>query len=169
MTISIIAATSNNGIIGKNNSLPFDRPEDMRFFRKMTSSKNGLESVVIMGRKTFESIGSKPLPKRHNIVITQSKIEGIETYPTIQMAMAEGTGLEECDVWLIGGSNIYREGMRMAEHIYLTLMPDIIEGDDLAYFPWINPKDFQISEYIPLVNENLRPEEYLQVAHYVRQ
>ena len=174
----MIAAVSKNSVIGKNNQLPFDRPEDMKFFRKMTAG-----ATVIMGRRTFESMGSKPLPKRRNIVITRAKIEGVECCKTLRQAIEisstlislEGIGIigikddhEPDNIWLIGGSNIYREGLSVADHIYLTLMPDIIEGDDLTYFPFVSPQQFQVSEYIPLISQNLKPEDCLQVAHYTR-
>lgn len=164
MSVKLIAAVSKDGVIGQNGKLPFDHPADMKFFRKMTAG-----ATVIMGRKTFESIG-RVLPKRRNIVISSKKMEvpDLETFSSLEAAIhsAQSVKLVEGeptppDAWLIGGANIYREGMRYANEIFLTLTPDIIEGEGLIFFPWIDPSKFQVSEYIALENSPLK------VAHYV--
>jgi len=162
--IGIIAAVSQNGVIGKNNSLPFNYKEDMKWFRSTTSNKE-FPPTVIMGKNTFISMGSRKLPGRRNMVITKSTIEGVETRSSIANVMEE-LAQSNADIWFIGGTNIYREGMKYADTIYLTLIPEIVEGDDLAYFPWVDPGKFNVEAYIPLYNDN--GDVSLNVAKYVR-
>jgi dihydrofolate reductase len=160
--IGMIAAISQNGVIGQDNKIPFDYPEDMKFFRQTT-----LNSTVIMGRKTFEGIG-KALPKRRNIVITRNKLEdpGIQCYNSLTTAIEESTTIiqyhdtkgelvkvEKSPIWLIGGAGIYEEGMELANIIYTTITPDVIKGDGIVRFPWINPLRFQITETIELTDK----------------
>lgn len=173
--IKIIAAVDRQGAIGKNNSIPWSYSEDMKWFRSQTK-----DSVVIMGKNTLISMGLKSLPKRRNIVVSSeltknwmgnvfnSEKRNIETYPSIKTSlnvMLDYPRGESPDVWFIGGSNIYREGMRWAEEIYLTLIPEYIEGAD-RFFPWIDPTKFQVKEYLPLFDETGK--QTLQVAKYVR-
>lgn len=164
MTIKMIVAVSHNGVIGQKNSLPFHYKEDMKFFRSMTA-----ESTVIMGRNTFESIG-KALPKRHNIVITRNPLnaENVTIVPNLDSAINAAkeniiSNNMKDDIWIIGGSYVYRDGMRYASEIYLTLIPEVVQGDNLVYFPWVNPIDFQVAEYIQLENSELKVAKYVRV------
>ncbi len=137
--IKIIAAVSQNGIIGVDNKIPWNYPEDMKHFKTCTTN-----STVVMGRKTFESIG-KPLPKRKNIVITSSnlKMEGITTSTNFNNIITDSLVGET--IWLIGGYSIYQEGMLNVDEIHLTLIPDwITQTDNVVRFPWINPKLFKL-------------------------
>lgn len=141
--IGIIAAVTVNGVIGVNDKLPFDYPEDMKHFRKTTT-----DSVVIMGRKTFESIG-RPLPKRRNIVISKVanglgmlNTTGIEVAPSIKVAL-EMCATETRNIWFIGGASIYEEGMLYADEIVLTQTPDYEHSSNSIKFPWINPSIFE--------------------------
>ena len=147
--IRMIAACSNNGVIGLNNSIPFRYSEDMKHFRE--STKN---SIVIMGRKTFESLDNKPLPNRRNVVISSKKINNIETYSSL----AEAINILEKkeNIWLIGGAMIYEEGMRFAEQIVLTIVPDFIFNKESVKFPWINPLNFNIKSNVALGNGKLK-------------
>jgi len=145
--IKIIAAVSSNGVIGVNNSLPFHYPEDLKHFREST-----LNSVIIMGRNTFESIGSKPLPKRRNIVISKSKLS-VECYTSLNEALSQ---IKEDNIWLIGGASIYQEGMSVADEIVLTITPDTIYSDNCVRFPWINPLLFKIKEIRQLSDNGLK-------------
>src|SRR5260221_8765975 len=101
----IISAVSLNGVIGQNNTIPWNYPEDFKFFRQMTTG-----GQVIFGRKTYESIG-KPLPKRRNVVITrQTKMEGVDCYESLDsFFQQESLKLyrEEPTYWFYGGENIY--------------------------------------------------------------
>jgi dihydrofolate reductase len=143
--IGIIAAVTVNGVIGLDNKLPFDYSEDMKHFRKTTT-----DSVVIMGRKTYEGIG-RPLPKRRNIVVSKIakglgtlKTDGIETASSIKEAMELCSG-ETRNIWFIGGASVYEEGMLYADKIVLTQTPDYEHGRNAIRFPWINPLVFERS------------------------
>lgn len=161
MTIRIISAVSLNGIIGVDNKIPWDYPEDMKFFRTSTAN-----SVVIMGRKTYDSIG-RPLPKRRNIVVSRNMqpVEGIEIASSTKHAldMCEN---ESRDIWLIGGESVYAEGMEFADEIFLTMIPKWVDTENtksVARFPWINPQLFTIN-----ISENVKLSEELTVIKYVR-
>lgn len=145
--IKIIAAVSQNRVIGIDNKLPFSYPEDMKHFKQSTQN-----STVIMGRKTFESIGSKPLPNRRNIVITSSNVN-IEHYKSLSQAVS-AVNAEE-NIWLIGGASIYQEGMQFCDEMILTVTPDIIEENNCVKFPEINPLQFKINQIRPLGDNGL--------------
>lgn len=137
--IGMIAGISSNGVIGLDGKIPFHHSDDLKFFKSMT-----LDNTIIMGRKTYESIG-KPLPKRRNIVITSSKIEGVECFNSLESALETTIPIANVvDTWLIGGASIYQEGMVYADVIYTTVTPDVISGVNVVRFPWINPKEFEI-------------------------
>jgi len=149
-----IAACSSNGVIGIDNKLPFEYPEDMKHFRKATKN-----SVVIMGRYTFHSMGSKPLPKRENIIISQyirnvGAPVGCKAFATIMEAMEyQSTILRDraTDIWFIGGESIYRGAMEFVSEIHLTITPDfIINAKGAVHFPWINPEKFKLEELKPM-------------------
>ena len=128
MIISLIAAMGKNRAIGKNNSLPWSMPADLKYFMEKTKGK-----TVIMGRKTFESIG-KPLPNRKNIIITRDKnykADGYVVAYSIDDALNAAKSTEE--VMVIGGANIYAQFLPKANRIYLTIIKNDFEGD--AFFP----------------------------------
>ena len=133
--VSIIVAIAQNGTIGDKNSLLWHIKEDMRFFRTTTSGH-----AVIMGRKTFESLGSKPLPKRTNIVITRADrdFEGAFTAHSLEEAIAMAEGDEE--IFIIGGAQIYAEALSVADRMYITRVERDYEGDtsfpDIDYSKW---------------------------------
>ena len=152
--IGIIAAVSVNGVIGVDGKIPWNYPEDMKHFRKTTA-----DSVVIMGRKTFESIG-RPLPKRRNIVIANVNFvapEGVEAAPTFARAMAKTINENKRDIWLIGGASVYEMGLQCADRIILTLVPDHIDtsGPHVIRFPWIDPSRFHLESIVPISIENM--------------
>ena len=130
--VSIIVAIAQNGTIGDKNSLLWHIKEDMRFFRTTTSGH-----AVVMGRKTFESLGSRPLPKRTNIVITRADraFEGALTAHSLEEAIRLAEGDEE--IFIIGGAQIYREALRIADRMYITRVMHDYEGD--TSFPEIDP------------------------------
>ena len=130
--VSIIVAIAQNGTIGDKNSLLWHIKEDMRFFRTTTSGH-----TVIMGRKTFESLGSKPLPKRTNVVITRDtelQIEGCTMAHSLTEAVEMFDSSEE--VFIIGGAQIYSQAMPIADRLYLTIIDKEYEGD--SSFPEID-------------------------------
>ena len=124
----ILVAVSPEGIIGKNNSIPWHYSADLKRFKRLT-----IGNTVIMGRKTWESLPIKPLPNRRNIVITRSPIEEIDCFQSIDDALQTCEG----DVWFIGGAGIYEEAMKKADLIDMTLVPDNITGKNCIYFPEI--------------------------------
>ena len=137
--ISIIAAVSENGVIGKNNKLPWNIPSDLEFFKNKTNGH-----PVLMGRKTFESIGS-PLPNRKNIIITRnknynSKYDDIIIKNNIESAIKEGLKYDK-DIFIIGGSEIYKQSFPYIDDMWITQIHDKFEGD--SYFP-IDFKNFKI-------------------------
>lgn len=128
MKISIIAAMADNRVIGIENSLPWNLPADMKWFRQQTMGK-----PVLMGRKTYDSIG-RPLPKRRNIIITRDgslDIEGCEVVTSIDAALK--SCINEAEVMVIGGASFYEQMLPRADRLYLTLVHGSIEGD--AHFP----------------------------------
>ena len=122
--VSIIVAIAQNGTIGDKNSLLWHIKEDMRFFRTTTSGH-----PVIMGRKTFEALGSKPLPKRTNIVITRAdrEFEGALTAHSLEEAIRMAGADEE--IFIMGGAQIYREALSVADRMYITHVERDYEGD----------------------------------------
>ena len=140
MIISLIAAMGKNRTIGKNNSLPWTLPADMQYFRDKTRGK-----PVIMGRKTYESIG-KPLPKRLNIIVTHDneyKAEGCAVVHSADEALKAAGNVEE--VMVIGGSQIYKEFLPKVNRMYLTLIDAEFEGD--TYFPEYKIEEWKETSY----------------------
>ena len=134
MKINLIAAMSTNRVIGKDNRLPWHLPEDLKRLRQLT-----MGHPVIMGRKTYESVGH-PLSGRQNIIVTRQKgytVEGATIRGSLKNAFAL---LYDCNdkVFVLGGEQVYRHAMSRADRIYLTVIHEQIEGD--AFFPLI-PKD----------------------------
>ncbi|ASF98953.1 type 3 dihydrofolate reductase [Vibrio anguillarum] len=124
MIISMIAAMADNRIIGKDNQMPWHLPADFAWFKRCTLGK-----PVIMGRKTYESIG-RPLPGRHNIVISRDAslaIEGVSIVSSIEEAIEVAGHVDE--VMIIGGGSIYQACMAQANKLYLTFIELNIEGD----------------------------------------
>jgi dihydrofolate reductase len=160
--IGMIAAVSMNGIIGIDGKIPWDYPADMKHFRETTAN-----SIVIMGRKTFEGIG-RPLPKRRNIVVSSSlslSTEGVELVPSVAHAIDLTQG-DTRDIWFIGGASIYEAGMYFADKIVLTLTPDIELRTPAVKFPWISPRNFNLKGISILNPED--PSTTLYLATYER-
>ncbi len=138
MTISIIVAVSENGVIGRDNQLIWRLPSDLKNFKHLTTNH-----PIIMGRKTFESIG-KPLPNRTSIIITRNndfKYEGCTVVTDVERAIdaAVQTGTDE--VFVIGGAEIYKLFLPIINKIYLTEVKACFEGD--TFFQISNPAEWQ--------------------------
>jgi len=131
--ISIIAAVSKNGVIGVDNTLPWDLPVDLKRFKEITTG-----NVVIMGRKTYESIG-KALPNRVNIVVTRDKnffVSGVLSANSLDSALLKAGNNK--DIFIIGGGEIYRQSMDFVDKLYITEVDMEVEGD--TTFPTISDK-----------------------------
>ena len=130
MKIAMIAAMAKNLTIGSDNDMPWHLPDDLKFFKAKTTGK-----PVIMGRKTFESIGSKPLPNRPNYVVSRQTnfvANGAVACTSVEQALtAIGTEVEE--VIIMGGGQLYNMMLDQADRLYLTLIDADIEGD--THFP----------------------------------
>ncbi|WP_455380974.1 type 3 dihydrofolate reductase [Acidihalobacter prosperus] len=129
--VSLIAAVAHNRVIGRENRLLWRLPDDLKHFKKVTQGK-----PIVMGRKTYESIG-RPLPGRENRIISRqanSDIKGCRMFTNLQDALYAG---EEPEVVVIGGGQIYAEALPLAQRIYLTEVDVSVEGD--TWFPVIDP------------------------------
>ncbi len=142
MKISLVWAMAQNRVIGRNNQLPWYLPEDLKYFKRITLGK-----PVIMGRKTFDSIG-KPLPGRTNIVVTRNRdwsFEGVRIVDSLEAARELCENLTIVDgteeAMIIGGAEIYRQAMPLADRLYLTEVHADVEGD--ATFPEFDRSQWQ--------------------------
>lgn len=115
-----IVAMSLNRAIGKDNRLPWHLPEDLRWFKKLTTG-----NVIIMGRKTWDSIG-KPLPNRESIVVTRSEIPGVRTVRSLDEI---DPGADGRDYYVIGGAQLFQEALPRCRELFLTLIKRNVEGD----------------------------------------
>ena len=134
--ISIIVATSKNRVIGNNNSLIWRLPADLKRFKQITTG-----STVVMGRKTYESIG-KPLPNRRNIIITRDTNYLVDNCEIVN-SLEEALMLCNNECFIIGGGEIYKQSIDIADRIYLTLVQEDFEGD--TYFPEIGKEWTKVS------------------------
>jgi dihydrofolate reductase len=133
-----IAAMSLNRVIGANNQIPWHLPEDFKWFKKMTTGQ-----VIVMGRKTFESIG-RPLPNRETIVLSRSEFKhpGARTVRSLEELPAVAAGRE---VFICGGAQVYAQALPRCSDLYLTLVKRHVEGD--AFFPPFEDR-FELAEEI---------------------
>jgi dihydrofolate reductase len=121
--LAIIAAIARNRVIGKAGALPWHISEDLKRFKRLTTGH-----AVLMGRRTFESIG-EPLPNRRNVVVTSRHIPGLETYPSIESAL---DALKDQElVFVIGGGRVYSQLLDRVDELYLTLVERDVDGDTL--------------------------------------
>ena len=126
--IIIVVAVSENNAIGKNNQLLWHMPTDLKHFKSITSG-----GTVVMGRKTFDSVG-RPLPNRRNIVITRQKnleIDGVEVVNSLDSALELASGEEK--IFIVGGAEIYKEALPLTHKIELTRVHQEFDAD--AFFP----------------------------------
>ena len=137
MTLTLIAALADDRVIGRANTLPWYLPADLKRFKQLTTGH-----TVIMGRKTFESVG-RPLPNRRNIVISSSKDfqpAGVTVVPTMEHALK--LAKDDGEVFIVGGSRVFEAALPLAGRLELTRMHAAIAGD--VYFPPWNPADWTL-------------------------
>ncbi len=140
--ISIIAAMTDDRVIGINNSLPWKLPGDMKWFRRQTLGK-----PILMGRKTFESFGARPLPERTNIVVTRDQAyqaEGAVVVHSIDEALQAAGDVDE--IMIIGGASFYEQMLPRARRMYLTRVHTEVTGD--AWFPEFDQSQWREVERI---------------------
>jgi len=143
MQISIIAAVAENNVIGANGNLPFKQKDDLLRFKFLTTN-----NVVIMGRKTFESMGSKPLPNRTNIVISHNaqtrqilRLQGVVTFDRLTAAIKYVKKNYTCNCYIIGGGQVYKQALAFVDRLYITKIHATLQGD--VKFPDIDTSIWQ--------------------------
>lgn len=149
----MIAALTTERVIGKENALPWRLPADLKHFKALTMGK-----PIIMGRKTYESIG-RPLPGRHNIVVTRNeayRAPGCTVVHTIEAALAAAGDVSE--VMVIGGSHLFEALLPQADRLYLTIIDEKIEGD--TYFPPWDEQEWRELSRSPGVRNERNPFHY---------
>ncbi|HLR63117.1 MAG TPA: dihydrofolate reductase [Lentibacillus sp.] len=139
--ISLLAAMDRNRVIGYRNDLPWHLPNDLKFFKQKTTGH-----TIIMGRKTFESIG-RPLPNRDNVVITRrhsSKFpDEIEVINNIDTVLDWNHQEPANELFVIGGEEIFKQVLPHADRLYITLVDDVFQGD--TYFPEFSEAEWQLT------------------------
>ena len=153
MKISIVVAMGANGVIGRDNQLPWHLPADLRHFKQTTMGK-----PILMGRKTYESIG-RPLPGRTNIVITRDAgytADGCVVVHSIEAAMQAVREQEE--IMVIGGAEFYRQVLPYADTIYLTRIHEDFEGD--TFFPELTAAEWREVERTDCEPDAKNPHRY---------
>ena len=154
MSLSIVVAVADNGVIGRDGALPWHLPDDLRHFRQLTMGK-----PILMGRRTFESIG-RPLPNRQTIVLTRSlePIVGVSIVSDLSQLEALARQARDRDIFICGGAQIYEQTLPLCSDLYLTLVNRVVAGD--VFFP-------PFEDQFDLVIE-LRSFPEFKVLHYRR-
>jgi|CZKU01.1.fsa_nt_gi dihydrofolate reductase len=144
---AMLWAESPEGIIGSGGTIPWRYPGDLKRFKRLT-----LGSTVVMGRATFESMRSRPLSGRRNVIVTSRALDvsGIEVVRSLDEAL-ERAG--DADVWFIGGARIYAEAMKYVDLIDVVHVPDRISTADAVYAPAIDERAFEPSPLVPHEDE----------------
>lgn len=157
--ISFIVAMDKNKVIGKNNELPWHLPADLAFFKRVT-----MGSPIIMGRKTFESIG-RPLPGRKNYILTRDpefKAEGCTVVHSIshvkQIDLEHGE-----EVFVIGGSEIFKQTIDITDRLYLTYIDEEFEGD--TYFSVFNEDEWELKSKEKGIKDEKNPYDYYYIIY----
>lgn len=154
MSLSLIVALAKNRVIGLNNTLPWHLPEDLKRFRALTTGHH-----IIMGRKTYESLG-RLLPDRTTVIVTRNpnyQVEGALIAHSLEEAMALCVGDEEA--FLIGGAELYQAGLNLAQKMYVTELDLEVAGD--AYFPAFDLSQWQESARVAHISAQGLPFSYI--------
>lgn len=148
--LTLIAGRARNGAIGKNNTIPWDAPEDMAFFARETAG-----GAVIMGRRTWDSLPKRPLPRRMNIVVTSHPLEGEAMTATLEEAPELARAAGQARIYGIGGQGIYEGLLPMADRLLVTEVDlDIPDAD--AFFPAFDEADWRLISRIVLREDGPR-------------
>jgi dihydrofolate reductase len=139
ITISAIVAHAENRVIGKDNKMPWHLPADLKHFKEITTGH-----PILMGRKTFESIG-KPLPNRTNLILTRDTLfiapEGTIVVHSLEAALQEVRKIAASQLFIIGGAQLYEQFLPNIQKLYLTLIHHPFEGD--TFFPKLNEAEWE--------------------------
>ncbi|WP_156289190.1 dihydrofolate reductase [Oceanobacillus salinisoli] len=153
--ISLLVAMDKNRVIGANNDLPWYLPKDLKFFKEKTTGH-----TVIMGRKTFDSIG-KALPNRRNVVLTRNDSdfpEGIEVIHNISNLLEWNNHNPDEEYFVIGGGNIFNQVMDVADRMYVTWIEETFNGD--TYFPSFSEEDWVLSSKVKGEKDEKNPYDF---------
>ena len=137
--IIAIVAMNQDRVIGKDGDLPWHYSEDLKRFKRKT-----MNATIIMGRKTWQSIGSKPLPGRRNIVISRNPVADVECYTSVQTAIDR----VDNDTWIIGGGQIYDCALAFCDAVDVTWVADHVEGENLVRFAELEPSTWRPGEIV---------------------
>lgn len=158
--IKILVACDENRVIGKDNQLIWHLPADLKRFKSLTTGH-----VILMGRKTYESIG-KPLPNRTTIVITRQvdfQAEGTITAHSVEEAILKAKSLTREDIFIVGGAEIYSLSLALADQLLVTQLHDIFEGD--AFFPEISSDIWEIVDRERGLTDEKNPFQYSYITY----
>ncbi|WP_046226542.1 dihydrofolate reductase [Paenibacillus dauci] len=154
MTITLIWAQGREGIIGKDNDMPWKLPKDMAYFKQQTQHK-----TIVMGRKTWNSFGSKPLPNRKNIILTRDvSFEAKEVQVLHSVEEATQLASTEEELMIIGGSQIYKEFLNYADRLLVTRIEQDFEGD--TYFPEVDWSEWTLVNTVPGIRDEKNDYDY---------
>ncbi|MBU3644647.1 MAG: dihydrofolate reductase [Candidatus Methylopumilus sp.] len=146
MSLSVIVALAKNRVIGLNNTLPWHLPEDLKRFKQLTMGHH-----IIMGRKTYESLG-RLLPGRQTVIVTRNpdyKVDGAIVVHSLEQAISVSSA--DSEAFLIGGAELYQQSLPLAKRLYLTMIDAEFEGD--AYFPEIELDHWDLLEQQDLISQ----------------
>ncbi len=155
MNVSHIVAVSKNFVIGQNNQLPWQMPDDAAYFHRVTEGH-----IVIMGRKNYEANG-KALPLRQNIVISRNpdyQLDDAMVVSSVDKALALAETFHPREVFIVGGGEIYKYTLELADRIYITVIDTIAEGD--TSYPRIDFDDYKILSETPRKADRKNPFDY---------
>ncbi|TCT25512.1 dihydrofolate reductase [Melghiribacillus thermohalophilus] len=153
--ISLLVAMDQNRLIGRNNQLPWHLPEDLRYFKKTT-----MGHTIVMGRKTFESIG-KPLPGRENMVMSRNRNfqpEGCVVIHSWEPVMERNSRNPDQEIFVIGGQRLFEQAIAFADRMYITEIDEQFEGD--TYFPAFDPSEWQLISKTKGKKDDQNPYDY---------
>jgi dihydrofolate reductase len=158
--ISLLYAMDRNRVIGYNNDLPWKLPKDLKFFKELTTNHS-----VIMGRKTFESMG-RPLPNRENIVLTRDKSfnpPNCQVIYSVETILDWNKNQPDKEWFVIGGGNIFNQILPHADRMYMTYIDEAFDGD--TYFPEFDEKEWTLSKKDKGIKDEKNPYDYYFIQY----
>ncbi|OQP03725.1 dihydrofolate reductase [Geobacillus sp. 44B] len=157
--ISHIVAMDQNRVIGKDNRLPWHLPADLAYFKKVT-----MGHAIVMGRKTFESIG-RPLPGRENVIVTRNRSfqpEGCKVLHSIEEVKQFAAKCDD-EVFVIGGAELFRATLPVADRLYITKIEASFPGD--TFYPAFNESQWQLVSYTKGIKDEKNPYDYAFIIY----